>query len=127
MKLTVDSETFTVTTPLIVVSNIQLYGGITAIGANACLNDGLLDICVFKGNGFFTFASQALRVLSRQHIGDPRVEYFQCQQLGVESDKPLPVQIDGESLDRTPVNVRVVPGALQVIVPGVLPDTLFRQ
>jgi len=56
--LNLDGKVIKVSTPLIAVSNIQLYGGMIAIGANACVNDAKLDVCIFKGGGFFTFVQQ---------------------------------------------------------------------
>jgi diacylglycerol kinase family enzyme len=46
-----------------------------AIGAKARVNDAKLDVCVFKGEGFFTFVQHALKVLSRRHIRNPNIEY----------------------------------------------------
>jgi diacylglycerol kinase family enzyme len=35
----------------------------------------------------------------------------------ITADRPLPVQGDGELIGHTPVQVGVVPGAMQMIVP----------
>ena len=94
--LHLDGKVIRVSTPLIVVSNIQLYGGMIAIGAKACLNDARLDVCIFKGGGFFTFVQQAVKVLAHRHLEDPKIEYYQCREIVVESARSLPVHVDGE-------------------------------
>lgn len=126
VRLTLDGNTVDVSTPLIVVSNIQLYAGMVAIGARACMNDGKLDVYIFKGKGFFTFVNHAMKVLSKTHLQDPKVEYYQCQEISIESNSDLPVHVDGEPFARTPVSIRAVPSSLRVIVPKTLPDNLFR-
>jgi YegS/Rv2252/BmrU family lipid kinase len=125
VQLSLDGKMTRVDTPLIIVSNIQLYGGIVAIGAKARVNDAKLDVCVFKGEGFFTFAQHALKVLSRQHLRDPKIEYYQCSELTVEPAQTLPVHVDGEPFTETPVTIRVIPLALKVIVPLKTHGNLF--
>jgi len=123
--LNLDGKVVKVSTPLIVVSNIQLYGGMIAIGAKACVNDARLDVCIFKGGGFLTFVQQAAKVFAHKHLQDPKVEYYQCREIVVESARSLPVHIDGESFTTTPVAIHTVPSSLKVIVPKTVPANLF--
>jgi diacylglycerol kinase family enzyme len=89
------------------------------------VNDGKLDVCIFKGGGFFTFVQQAMNVLSHRHLQDPKVKYYQCHEILVESAHPLPVHVDGEPFTRTPVAIHTVPSSLKVIVPKTVPADLF--
>jgi diacylglycerol kinase family enzyme len=114
-----------VRTPLIIVSNVQLYGAGLPIGARACLNDGKLDVCVFKGEGLSTFLHHVWKIVARQHVEDPEIEYYQTDQVIVEAERPLPVHADDEPFTETPVTIRVVPRALKVIVPADVPRELF--
>ena len=125
--LNLDGEVVKVSTPFIVVSNIQLYGGMMAIGAKACVNDAKLDVCIFKGGGFFTFVQHAMNVLAHRHLHSPRVEYYQCREIAIESAHSLPVHIDGEPFTMTPVSIRTIPSSLKVIVPKMAPANLFSS
>ena len=125
VRLNLDGKVVNVGTPLIVVSNIQLYGGKMEIGSRASVNDGRLDVCIFKGGGFFTFVNQAMKVLTHRHLSDPKVEYHQCREIAAESAHPLQVHIDGETFGATPVIIRTVPSSLRVIVPKTAPAHLF--
>ncbi len=125
VRLTLDGKVVNVNAPLIIVSNVQLYGGLLPIGAKAQVNDGKLDVCVFKGDGFFTFVQHALKVLSRQHLKDPKMDYYQCREIAIESARALPVHVDGELLTRTPITIRTIPSALKVIVPKNAAGDLF--
>ena len=89
------------------------------------MNDGKLDVCVFKGGGFITFVQQAMKVLTHKHLEDPKVEYYQCREITIESARSLPVHVDGEPFTRTPVAIHTVPSALKVIVPKSVPASLF--
>ncbi|MFC1954312.1 diacylglycerol/lipid kinase family protein [Chloroflexota bacterium] len=122
-----DGNMLKINTPLIIVSNIQLYGGLLPIGAKACVNDGKLDVCVFKGEGFFTFVQHALKVLARKHLRDPKMEYFQCNEIVIESSRIMPLHVDGEPFSETPVTIRTLPSALKVIVPKNIPGNIFNQ
>jgi len=123
--VTLDGKARHVETPLIVCSNIQLYGGVLPLGARACVNDGKLDVCIFKGEGLFTFVHHVLRIVSRQHLRDPEIEYYQAEEIMVESAQPLPVHVDDEPFTQTPVTIRVLPRALRVLVPRNAPEYLF--
>lgn len=125
--LNLDGKVVKVDTPFIVVSNIQLYGGMVEIGAKACVNDAKLDVCIFKGDGFFTFVKHAMKVLTHRHLQDPKVEYYQCREIVVESARSLPVHVDGEPFTRTPVAIHTVPSSLKVIVPKTAPANLFSS
>lgn len=125
--LNLDGKVVKVSTPLIVVSNIQLYGGMVEIGTKACVNDAKLDVCIFKGDGFFTFVQHAMKVLTHRHLKDPKVEYYQCREIVVESAPSLPVHVDGEPFTKTPVAIHTVPSSLKAIVPKTAPANLFSS
>jgi len=82
-------------------------------------------VCVFKGDGFFTFVKHALNVLSHRHLRDPKIEYYQCSEIVIESACSLPVHLDGEPFTKTPVAIHTVPSSLKVIVPKIVPGNLF--
>jgi diacylglycerol kinase family enzyme len=85
-----------------------------------------LDVCIFKGGGFFTFVQQAMKVLAHKHLEDPKVEYYQCREIVIESEHSLPVHVDGEPFIKTPVTIHTVPSSLKVIVPKTAPANLFN-
>ncbi len=112
---------------LIVVSNTQLYGRILRIASQARLDDGLLDVCIFKGFGFPAAVRHALRVLAGQHLHDPQVAYHQGRRVSISSVRPLAVQVDGDPVGYTPITLEIVPHALNIIVPAHAPGGLFQD
>jgi len=102
---------------LVLVSNAQLYAGALRVATNARLDDGLLDVCLFKGQGFLAILHHLTGVLVSRHLRDPEVEYHQARQVTIRSRRPLPVQVDGEPVGVTPMTFAVAPQALSVLVP----------
>ncbi|GAB4111322.1 MAG: diacylglycerol kinase family lipid kinase [Roseiflexaceae bacterium] len=106
---------------LIVLGNSQLYAGIMKLTVNAVIDDGLLDLCLIRGNSFIRAPIQLMAILLGRHTDDPEIEYHRVQQLKIESRTRLPVQVDGDHLGYTPITIECVPGALQALLPTHLP------
>ena len=112
---------------LVVASNAQLYAGIVRLATQARLDDGLLDILIFKGQGFPAILRHIFSVLTKRHLRDPEVEYYQARRVEISAAKPLSVHADDEPFTTTPVEIGIVPGALRVVVPEALPPGLFTD
>jgi diacylglycerol kinase (ATP) len=114
-------------TLLIVASNIQQYAGQLHIVPQARLDDGLLDVSIFKGLGFPYALRHLLTMLSRRSLQDPRIVYRQARYIEIQTDPPIPVQVDGDPVGTTPVTLQAVPRALRVLVPPTTPLILFTS
>ncbi len=104
-------------TLLAAFANTPLYGGGMRIAPRAKMDDGLLDVCAVGAVGAFRLLRLFPRVYSGRHLTVPEVEYFQAQRVRVETEHPIDVYADGEFVGRTPVEVRIEPAALKVVVP----------
>lgn len=109
---------------LILVSNIQQYSMLN-VACEARMDDGLLDVFIFKGLGFSYAVSHLLKIVSQRHLGDPRIVHRQACHIKVLTEQTIPVQVDGDPIGVTPVTIKVVPRALRVLVPPGAPSTLF--
>ncbi|MCS7179382.1 MAG: diacylglycerol kinase family lipid kinase [Anaerolineae bacterium] len=110
---------------LVVVSNVQMYS-IFHLTPRARMDDGLLDVFLFKGlGGFLYMLRMASQLFVGRHLENPRVVQRTARQVTLWTETPMAVQADGEPLGTTPISVRVVPGALRVLVPPQAPPTLF--
>ncbi|HEY2377177.1 MAG TPA: YegS/Rv2252/BmrU family lipid kinase [Gemmatimonadaceae bacterium] len=76
-------------------------GGGTLVTPNASVTDGLLDVCVVESMGRADFARLLLKIKRGEHLGEPGVHYAQLPSVVIESDRPLSVNVDGESMDAT--------------------------
>ena len=103
-----------------VFGNSSNYGGAFGITPLADMRDGLLDVCVLKDKSFFSTIWYWTAALINAHIKHPKVEYFRTERASVtavEEGKEVLVQTDGEVAGRLPLECRVVPRALRVVVP----------
>ncbi len=123
--LQVDGEELRGRVLLILVCNAQLYAGMVRVAPAARLDDGWLDVCVFKGHGLPYILRHVLGVFTWRHLQDPEVVYRRARRVTVEAADPLPVQTDGEPVGLTPLEFAVVPRALWVIVPPTATAGLF--
>ena len=124
-RVVADGQKIRTRSMLIIISNAQLYARIARIASRAYLDDGLLDVCVFKGSGLPMTLLHVAHILTERHLQDPRVAYIQARQVIVETKRPLPVQVDGDHIGTTPVTFEAVPQALRIIVPPEVPSWLF--
>lgn len=104
-------------TIMAVLSNGSLYAAYLRIAPGARLDDGLLDFYIFKGGDVLATARHFAGLVAGQHVRDPEVEYFTVRRMEVRGRGAMPVHTDGEYAGQTPMEFRVAPGALNVIVP----------
>ncbi len=102
---------------LVAFANTPTYGGGIRIAPDARLDDGRLEVCVVESMAKARLLRLFPSVFSGRHLTLPEVRYFQAERLRIETEEPSEVYADGEYVCSTPVEVRVEPGALRVIVP----------
>lgn len=103
-----------------VFGNSSNYGGAFGITPLADMRDGLLDVCVLKDKSFLSTVWYWTAALLNAHISHPKVEYFRTERAEVSTVDPAEevlVQTDGEVAGKLPLECRVVPHALRVLVP----------
>ncbi|HEY5671088.1 MAG TPA: diacylglycerol kinase family protein [Anaerolineales bacterium] len=113
---------------LALVSNVHLYaGGYANLSPHARLDDGSMDLWLFKGETLGDTVQLVWDLLAGRHIQSERVHQVQFQSLRLESESPTYVQVDGEPIDVvSPVTITVQPKALRVLVPENTPQPLFN-
>src|SRR5256885_770984 len=83
------------------------------------LDDGWFDLVTLRAEGAFESAAAYLELLRRgSRNGSGRVWFSRGKTVRVEvvGGEPLRVQLDGEVVGTTPFDVRMLPGALRVLV-----------
>ena len=102
----------------VLVGNGRRYGGPFPFFKQALLNDGLLDVILFKQLGYLEIIRYLQDVFFSSAINLPDVEYFQTRRLRVTSEQDVPVELDGELSGQCPVEFRIQEKTLQVLVPA---------
>ncbi len=105
----------------ILLGNGALYGGQFRIFRRADNADDLLDVVVFKEAGY-KLVMESLSGLARggfQEEGPGTVEYFQSSGLRVDSDREVPVEVDGEFWGRSgSATIKASERKLRVLAPA---------
>ena len=87
-------------------------------GAHVQADDGQVRVYVLRPRAVLDYFSIAWNLLLGQRHEDPNVRTFDAEQrIVIRADRRLAVQGDGEVIGHTPVEVRVAPSAVQVIMP----------
>jgi diacylglycerol kinase family enzyme len=82
------------------------------------LDDGRMDVCIIRAKNVADYLGVAVSVVLRRHGDEPAIRHILAEErVVVDAEPELPVQADGEFLGKPPVEVRVVPGAVRVVVP----------
>jgi diacylglycerol kinase (ATP) len=123
--ITIDGQVLHEQVIIVLVSNVQLYGGMLRLTPQAQLDDGLFDVCIFKGHDWTSTLGHATAILTGQYLNGPDVAYYRGRRVVVETAISLPVQLDGDPVTATPVELEIVPQALTIIIPRDMPEQLF--
>lgn len=101
---------------LIAVTIGPAYGAGFRINPSADLTDGLFDVCTIS----YAPLMRALRLLpvvrKGEHAGLPEVTFFRGREVRVESERPVNVELDGETSSGKDFTAKILPGALLVRV-----------
>lgn len=115
-ELTIDGETLSVDAMLTVVGSGIQYGGGMKVLPNACVNDGLLDVCIVEALSKTAFLRAFPRVFTGSHGRHPKVRMMRGTTVTVEANRKMLVYADGERVGPLPATFEVRPGALPIVV-----------
>ncbi len=80
---------------------------------HAKLNDGLIDAILVRDVSKLRAIKIFSQLFSGSHIFDPLVEYRQVEAFSIQTKGDL-LNIDGENIGNTPIDVSVIPNALKI-------------
>ncbi len=108
----------TVDGSFVLVGNGRLYGGPFPLFRDADMQDGLLDVYVFKYMNYLHLIRYFRGTLFGSLASFSDVEHFQARKLRVEANGDVPLEADGELAGHAPVEFTVKRRKLRVLVPG---------
>ena len=118
ITLTLDKETIYANIAwMVMIGNAASYAWNIKVTPHAQLDDGLLDVCLIPYTNNLISFQQALQILTGQHIERGIAQYWQVESVRVESSPNVPVQLDGDEWASTPVEISLLPAALNVLAP----------
>jgi YegS/Rv2252/BmrU family lipid kinase len=116
-RLTVDDESRSGPMFDVVVANGRFFGGGMKMCPEADAQDGLLDVVTIGDVTKRDLVMTMPKIYRGTHLPHRRAEALRGRVITVETDEPVPVQLDGEQPGTTPARFEVLPGALRLKVP----------
>ncbi|MEX2173332.1 MAG: diacylglycerol kinase family protein [Pirellulaceae bacterium] len=98
------------------VVNLPRYAGGLSFAPLASGSDGLLDVCTFKGGSLWNGLVYLSGVMLGQHEAMQDFARVRTRRLRIESVAAAPYQLDGDPGGELPVEIRVLPGRLTLLV-----------
>lgn len=101
-------------------ANSKAYGGGMYAAPDALLDDGMLDVVVLEDIGKLAFVTRLLpRLFKGTHVREPSVTSFRAREVSIGcAERPMTIYADGDPIAQLPARVRVLPGAVRVLVPA---------
>jgi diacylglycerol kinase (ATP) len=120
-QVKVDNKQIRINATEIMIANCKLMGLQPQFeGVEINSNDHRLDMFIVRTKSLPGYLSVLTRLIFRRQASkDSDLRYLDVHdQIEIQSNPSMPVQADGEVIGKTPVKIRLVPGALRVIVPA---------
>ncbi|MBI2755215.1 MAG: diacylglycerol kinase family lipid kinase [Chloroflexi bacterium] len=113
--------------PMVVAANAKVVGAAYMLAPDARIDDGLLDVVVFRGASVPRLLLHLLATAGGRKVPPPpRTQTFRARSVEIRTRRALalPVHVDGEVRTSTPVQIGIEPAALTVVVGTPDPDAL---
>lgn len=114
VKITANGTVFNEPIYLMLVFNGQTAGNFK-LATKAKVQDGFLDIVIFKACHIPELIPMFIKVLKGEHLEDSRIEYIKTDELLIESNEEIVTDIDGERGPDFPLRVQCVKDGIQVL------------
>ncbi|MFC2055457.1 diacylglycerol/lipid kinase family protein [Chloroflexota bacterium] len=88
-----------------------------SLAPDVSIQDGLLDIFCMHSFDFGSMKSAASSIAGKRYDSD-QFHHWRAKEITIDCDPPQPVIGDGEDWGQTPITVKVLPGAIDIITPA---------
>ena len=97
--------------------NSPTYGAGLRLAPGATLDDGSIHVVLIEDIGTIGILRLLPRLMGSGELRTSRVKRWQVRKVRIASAKPTVFHGDGEILGTTPVEIEIVPRAVQVLAP----------
>jgi diacylglycerol kinase (ATP) len=102
----------------VTICNAPFYGLHLHMAPEILMDDGLLDVAIYRNVSKFEYLRHALSLVLGRRPDRHKIKYLRVRSLHVAADVPTAIHADGEPGGYTPAEVMVLPAALRIRVPG---------
>lgn len=97
------------------VMNGKSAGGFKRVSPHSIIDDGLLDVVIFRKCPVLDLMNVLTKILRGEHTKSPHVIYFRTAKLTVECEDKTGTDLDGERGVPFPLEIEVIPARLKVL------------
>jgi diacylglycerol kinase (ATP) len=123
-RITADGQSLDIDAVTVMIANVgELFSAYIPLSLSLAPSptnswqDGLFEVVIIAPRNPPELARILWRTANRKFSGDERLIHLQAREVTIESEQPVPVQIDGDPCGHTPVTATVDPGGLRVLLP----------
>jgi len=102
----------------VVVLKVRRYGGLMIFAEDARLDSGFFHVCIFPEGSIGWLCLYAIGGLVGMAEKIPGLIRKTAHRVQIQSDGPVPVEIDGDYFGMTPVDLHLRPSVVPVVTPG---------
>jgi len=115
--LTMDGKSLDLEGISCLIANSGALGSLgVKLAPNIGISDGLLDVVVIGNGDMGALLSVAASVISgNEHAA--QLQHWQAKEIALVTDPPQTLQLDGDVIGTTPFTAKILPKAIQIIVP----------
>lgn len=117
IELHVDGEQRRARMHDVIVSLGRYLGGGMMLTPEAEPDDGLFDVLTIGDLSKRDLVLTLPKTYRGRHLPHPKAELLRGKRVQVDSERALPIQLDGEQPGTTPATFELVPRALRLVVP----------
>ena len=97
---------------------VREYGGAFVFAEEARLDSGRFEVCVFEQGSLGWMSLYAVAGLVGKAAEVPGVIHRSARTVRIESEEPVPVEIDGDYSGMTPVDISIQPAVVPLVAPN---------
>ncbi len=116
VKLTSHDEVYEEKMMFMIVMNGESAGGFRTVSPMSDINDGKLNVILFRKMNILELVPLGIKVLQGDHLNDPKVLTFRTDDLLIESPEDIPTDVDGEHGVSMPLKFSVLHNKLNIHV-----------
>lgn len=117
IRLSIGNLTISPHPYMVIVTNGKFYSKGNLIAPHAQMDDGKLDIVSFNSKRLPSFVKYALGMKTGTIHKSKEITYLQGEKIAIQKHGLHYVQLDGEYVGRTPLEISILPSAVKVVVP----------
>ena len=115
-KIRIDEQKIAGDYGFILGCNTVYAGNGMKLAPLAEVDDGLIDLLVVRKAGRLKLLSLFTQIFDGKHIGDPAVHYYQVKEFSIVPQVDHILNIDGELVGSSPIEVKMLHKAIEVLV-----------